>query len=215
MRVLEAAPQRYDRGMRLLFGSTLDAVHREIADRAATPGSAVLDIGCGTGGVALACAARGAHVVGIDRDPGMLEVARAKADAQDLAGRTEWVELAAMELEDRFDGADFDAVVGCLVLSELPPAEQTYVLQVARRCLRPGGAIVMADEVAATTPPRRARAWARRVPGAAVSFLVTRRTSRPVADLAGLLAGAGFLDVDRVEFRDLEIVEGTAPEAQP
>lgn len=212
MRVLEAAPQRYDRGMRLLFGTTLAAVHEELAERVAAPGARVLDLGCGTGGVALACAARGADVVGIDRDPGMLEVARSKAAGQGLAGSVEWIELAAMELEDRFIGAGLDAIVACLVFSELPPAEQTYVLDVARRCLRPGGQVVVADEVRPETSAARLRAWARRVPGAAVSFLLTRRTSRPIDDPTTLLTDAGFVDVALTTLGDLAIVRGTAPE---
>ena len=59
MRVLESAPERYNAGMRLLAAGGIDEVHRRIAQRVAAPGRRVLDVGCGTGGVALACAARG------------------------------------------------------------------------------------------------------------------------------------------------------------
>jgi SAM-dependent methyltransferase len=41
----------------------------------------VLDAGCGTGRIAIELARRGFDVVGIDRDPGMLHSARAKAPA--------------------------------------------------------------------------------------------------------------------------------------
>ena len=78
MRVLESAPERYDAGIRLLSGGRIEAVYDEIASKAAGPGRRILDIGCGTGGVTVACARRGADVVGIDINAGMLEVARSK-----------------------------------------------------------------------------------------------------------------------------------------
>ena len=66
MKVLESTPERYDRGIRILSGGAIDRVYEEIARRAAAPGRRVLDLGCGTGGVTLTCAARGAAVVGIE-----------------------------------------------------------------------------------------------------------------------------------------------------
>ena len=79
MKVLESAPERYDRGIRMLSCGRIEAAYERIAALVAAPGKRILDIGCGTGGVSLACAARGAAVTGIDIDAGMLEVARRKA----------------------------------------------------------------------------------------------------------------------------------------
>jgi len=42
-------------------------------------GGSVLDAGCGTGRVAIELARRGHHVVGVDLDPAMLDLARNKA----------------------------------------------------------------------------------------------------------------------------------------
>ena len=78
MKVLESAPERYDRGIRMLSGGRIEEAYDRIAKLIAAPGKRILDIGCGTGGVTLACAARGAAVTGIDIDAGMLEVARKK-----------------------------------------------------------------------------------------------------------------------------------------
>jgi len=93
MKVLESAPERYDRGIRMLSGGRIDQVYERMAELVAAPGKRVLDIGCGTGGVSLACAARGAVVTGIDIDAGMLEVARSKALSADT--RVDFVELGA------------------------------------------------------------------------------------------------------------------------
>lgn len=78
MNVLESAPVRYDRGIQMLSHGRITGVYERIAELAAAPGKRILDIGCGTGGVTLACAAKGADVVGLDVDSGMLTVARSK-----------------------------------------------------------------------------------------------------------------------------------------
>ncbi len=60
MKFLESAPERYDLGIRMLTGGRIAEAYERIAALAAAPGKRILDIGCGTGGVSLACAARGA-----------------------------------------------------------------------------------------------------------------------------------------------------------
>jgi len=211
MKYLESAPERYDAGVRRMSGGRIDDIYRRIAERAAAPGRRVLDIGCGTGGVSLACAARGAEVVGIDLDAGMLEVARGKVARADTPGSIELVELGAMEIEDRFAEDSFDAVVSCLVLSELSADERSYVLATARSRLRPGGRLVIADEVAPRTRWRRLRRALARGPSAAWTWLLTQQTTRPVPDLTGLVAAAGFAAVEeeRLPEDDFAIVSAT------
>ena len=60
MKVLESAPERYDRGIRMLTRGRIGAVYERIARSVAAPGKRILDVGCGTGGVSFACAAHGA-----------------------------------------------------------------------------------------------------------------------------------------------------------
>jgi ubiquinone/menaquinone biosynthesis C-methylase UbiE len=195
MKVLEAAPERYDAGIRWLSGGRIEALWETIAARASGPGRRVLDLGCGTGGLTLACAAHGADVTGIDRDAGMLEVAARKAAGRAEGGRIEWVELGAMELEDRFAEASFDAIVSCLMLSELLPEEQAYVLAAARSRLRPGGTIVVGDETRPATRGARIRRFLRRLPAVLWTYLLTQTTTRPVVDLGAKLRAAGFAQV--------------------
>lgn len=193
MKLLEAAPERYDEGIRRLSGGRIGAVYEAIAQRASgAPGRRVLDLGCGTGGLTLACAARGADVTGIDRDAGMLEVAARKNAARNGPGRIEWVQLGAMEIEDRFGEASIDAVVSCLLFSELLPEEQAYVLDTARSRLRPGGTIVVGDETRPATRGARLQRALRRLPAVLWTYLLTQTTTRPVLDLGAKLRTAGF-----------------------
>ncbi|MHC4135147.1 MAG: corrinoid protein-associated methyltransferase CpaM [Planctomycetota bacterium] len=208
MKLLESAPERYDRGIRILSRGMIDKAYGRVAERVASPGKRILDIGCGTGGVTLACAARGAEVVGIDINPAMLEVARSKSVPR--AGSVEWVELGAMEIEDEFAEEAFDAVVACLLFSELAAQEQSYVLGVVHSRLKPGGVLVVADEVLPRT--RACRLWHRfrRLPRAALTYALTQTTTRPVEHLPRQVREAGFAEVEeqRLEPGDISIVSG-------
>ena len=190
MKVLESAPQRYDRGIRMLSGGRIEDVYERIAELVAAPGKRILDIGCGTGGVSLACAARGAVVTGIDLNAGMLEVARHRPVPS--SGAVEFLELGAAEIEDRFVEESFDAVVSCLAMSEMPPDEQDYALRAAYARLVPGGALVIADETLPANGFSRLVYWLRRLPVVAATYLLTQTTTRPVRDLGQRVRGAGF-----------------------
>ncbi len=191
MRILESAPHRYDLGIRLLSLGRVDAMYDAVAAAAVRAGvpARVLELGCGTGNLTARLLARGATVTAIDQDPEMLAVARDK-----LGGKPGLAlqEMAAVEIADRFPAGSFDAVAGTLVLSEMSEDEQAYVLAAARRVLRPGGRLVVADEV----PPEglwgRLAYAATRWPAAAVTYVLTQTSTRAARDLAGHVRAAGF-----------------------
>ena len=91
----------------------------------------VLDLGCGSGTLAIAiAAATGGHrVTGIDGDPEILGIARAKPGAEDV----EWVEGLADSLP--FEDASFDRVVTSLLLHHLDPPIKRAALGEAHRVL--------------------------------------------------------------------------------
>lgn len=193
MKLLESAPERYDRGIRMLSRGRIGQVYNHIAAVVAAPGKRILDIGCGTGGASLACAAQGALVTGIDTNAGMLEVARAKPVPP--SGTVEFLELGSAEIEDRFAAESFDAVVSCLALSEMSPDEQDYALHSAYSCLVSGGEIMIADEAAPEPGLSRLAHWLWRLPAAAVTYLLTQTTTRPVRDICRRVRAAGFSSV--------------------
>jgi demethylmenaquinone methyltransferase/2-methoxy-6-polyprenyl-1,4-benzoquinol methylase len=212
MRVLESSARRYDRGMRLLSRGRIHRVYETVAERVASPGRRVLDIGCGTGAVALACAARGADVTAIDINAEMLEVARSKEVVSLRGGTVEWLELGLAEIEDRFGPDSFDGVTACLLLSELSDDERSYLLAIASSRLAPGGDLVLADEVVPASWPARLLYHLGRLPQAIAASLVAQTTTRPVADLVEQVVDAGFVDVteERV-LADFTVVHGYRP----
>ncbi len=89
-------PQTYD--------LICDHVREEVPliERWAPPGSALLDIACGSGRTALPLAARGYSITGVDLVPEMIERGREKATRQELA--VEWVvaDARSFHLSQRF-----------------------------------------------------------------------------------------------------------------
>jgi len=196
MKFLESAPERYDRGIQLLSRGRIGAAYEQIAALAAFPGKRVLDLGCGTGGVALACAAKGAHVVAIDSNAEMLEIARGKPVSTDRGGDVEWMELGIAEVQDRFGEAAFDSIVSCLVFSELSADEQSYALDIARSRLVPAGHLVIADETLPSSKARRAWYRLRRLPLSIATYVLTQTSTQPVERLARKIRDAGFEQIE-------------------
>lgn len=190
MRLLESAPSRYDRGIRLL---TLGQVERAYDRLAAQiePGWRVLDVGTGTGELALRAAARGAEAVALDVNPAMLRIARQKAKAAGLANRITWREMGVAEL-DALPDAAFDAICSGLCFSELTLDERRYALAQAQRLLRPEGLLLLADEVRPRRFAQRLLHGALRAPLAALTWLLTQTTTHAVPNLPELIEATGF-----------------------
>lgn len=196
MKVLESAPERYDRGMRLLTVGRLQQVHQDIVARI-QPGAWVLDVGCGTGALAVLLARKGAQVTGIDISPPMLSQATQRVDGEGLADRVELKEMGAVDLDTAFLDGSFDTVVSTLVFSELSDDEIDYALAECRRILKPTGQLFIADEVLPDSTLGRLGTFLFRLPFALTAFALTQNTTHRVAGLGDRIAQAGFQVVDR------------------
>lgn len=134
----------------------------ELPDRAAAldAGGAVLDAGCGMGWstIALANAFPNARIVGIDLDEASIAEARENALDAGVADRVEFVlgnaadagavQRAAVSSRGAVDGADeasgFDLVTIFEALHDM--GRPIHALAEFREQLRPGGALLVADE---------------------------------------------------------------------
>jgi ubiquinone/menaquinone biosynthesis C-methylase UbiE len=118
------------------------------------PGATVVDVGCGTGTLAIALAAGGAEVIGVDGDPEVLALARAKAGAEAV----QWRKGTATALP--LAGESADRVVMSLLLHHLDAGAKRTALAEAVRVLRPGGRLHVADWGRPRDPLMRGAAWA-------------------------------------------------------
>jgi SAM-dependent methyltransferase len=120
-------------------------------------GARLLDAGCGSGQFALAFAARGAQVTGVDLSPEMIRRASGHAAARGLT--IEWRTGDVTSLSDPF--AVYDAIHARVLLQFLP--DIPAALHEFRRVLRPGGRL-LASVPGALSPIYRA-SWMRHLPG--------------------------------------------------
>jgi len=118
-----------------------------------TPGEQVLDVGCGTGTLAVAAkrrmGAKGA-VCGIDATPEMIARARKKAKTNGVDVR---FENAVVEKLPFAEGT-FDVVLSTLMLHHLGRMARQRCLSEIRRVLKPGGRLLAVDF---SEPARNAR----------------------------------------------------------
>ncbi len=112
------------------------------------PGERLVDVGCGTGKLAVAAAGRlgdrygrPSHVLGIDATPGMIDLALKRAHDAGVAAEFQVGIAEALPLPD---GAA-DAVTSSYFFHHLPSDVKPEALREMWRVLAPGGRLVIAD----------------------------------------------------------------------
>lgn len=137
-----ALTRLYDPAVRL---TTREATfkRRLLEQAAAAPGSRVLDLGCGTGTLAI-MVKRGqprAAVVGLDADPAMLD--RAHAKTAEAGFEIDFDRGFSTELP--YQDGSFDLVISTLFFHHLTPTEKRHTAGEVVRVLKPGGELHIAD----------------------------------------------------------------------
>jgi SAM-dependent methyltransferase len=103
------------------------------------PGYRLLDVGCGSGQLALMAAKDGLEVTGVDIAGNLVERARVRAQAESLHARLEEADAEALPFED----ASFD-VVASRIAAMFAPRPDLVAKELLRVC-KPGGTIAMAN----------------------------------------------------------------------
>ncbi len=115
--------------------SDLDA-YMAIADEVGA--GSVIDIGCGTGSLAVRLARSGRTVVGVDPAGASLDVAKVKP----LAERVTWVHGDATALRGRGATADLAVMTGNVAQVFVSDGDWVSTLDAVHDCLHPGGWLV-------------------------------------------------------------------------
>ena len=127
-----------------------DLIHRGLpgeaefyVGQAVRGGGPLLDIGCGTGRIAIPAAMSGIEVVGLDVSAGMLDICEDKLEAlDDLPGSVELIlgDMRDFEIERRFPLA---IMAYRTLMHLLEPDEQLEALRCAMDHLEPEGTLIL------------------------------------------------------------------------
>jgi ubiquinone/menaquinone biosynthesis C-methylase UbiE len=165
-------------------------------------GESVLDVGCGTGTLAIAAKSRVGHrgqVTGIDASPEMIGRATKKAGRKGVAVHFQTAAAERLPFRD----AAFDVVLSTLMLHHLPNDARAMCIGEIRRVLRPGGRLLAIDFGGAAG---RRKSLAGRL-AAHAHFDLTQVI--PLVNQTGL----AHVESGPLGFRDLQFIRVAAPQA--
>lgn len=163
-------------------------------------GDSALDVGCGTGSLAITAKRRvgdSGVVVGIDASPEMIERAKQKALNAGVEARFETAVVEALPFPD----ASFDVVFSTLMLHHLPRPVREQCAREMRRVAKPEGRILAVDFA---TPASERRG---------LFASVHRHGGLALPDIVQLLREAGLRPtaIGAVGVSDLQFVLAAAP----
>ncbi len=191
MKILETAPGRYDKGIRILTLGRLGKAYDRLTSHI-RKGQKILDLGCGTGALTIRAAQKAAKVKGIDINSQMLEIAQKRAAEANLAQNVELCEMGVAELGGE-ESESYDIIMSGLCFSELTEDELLYTLREAKRILKPEGLLLIADEVRPKSISKLILNWLIRVPLVTITYLIAQTTTKAVKNLPEKVEKAGLL----------------------
>jgi len=192
MKILESRPHRYDWGIDFLTKGEAGKIKEHIVTNFVRSGMAILDVGCGTGDLAVRAAQAGAFVTGIDISQGMLAVAQERVKKNGLENKVVLHHAGVVEIDSLFDEKSFDLITSTLVMSELYAEERKWALKELFRTLKPDGKLLVVSEVRPKHFLKRAIYYALRFPLALITYLICQTGTKPVKNLADEMREAGF-----------------------
>lgn len=178
-----------------------DKAGKKLVDQAALrPGHRVLDIGCGTG--TLAVLIKNIHpdveVVGLDPDPKALARAGKKAERAGVSIRFDQGFAGSLPYPD----ASFDRVFSSMMFHHIPAGEKEKMLRQVRRVLAPGGSFHMMDFAG---PEDQEMSWlARRIHSS------ERLKDNSAKRVLALMSQAGFAGASSAGHWDIRLGLGRA-----
>lgn len=157
---------------RLIDDLQFRAFQRALTLAAATPGSSLLDVGCGTGRWLRRGGDLGFLTFGVDATIGMLHIARSKGTKAPLA--------TGLAQNLPFADAVFDCLSDITVVQHIPYELQSMAIKEMVRVLKPGGRMILMEVICRRVPqtdqdshvfPRKSQDWIDSVENCGASLL--------------------------------------------
>jgi ubiquinone/menaquinone biosynthesis C-methylase UbiE len=193
--------RHYDLLVKLFTFGKENTFRNQMIRQAAIPtGAAVLDVGCGTGTLALLAKTEVGNlgrVYGIDASPEMIAVAQQKAHQQKREVDFQTGVIEALPFADGM----FDVVLSSLMFHHLPPDLKQRGLAEIYRVLKPGGRVLIVDMTRPTTLPQRLT----------MTALVHHGQTSDVHDLLPLMEKIGYerIQTGSMTWRAIGFIQGS------
>lgn len=203
--ILLHSPRLYDFQVWLATRGQERSLREAILSKAhLQPGEKVLDVGCGTGVLAVAAkrlVGSSGAVIGVDASPEMTAAARAKA----LRANVDIEVQTALAQALPFPDDEFDLVASTLMLHHLPPAGRDLAAAEMRRVLKPGGRALVVDFATSSEAQ-----------GGFLHHLHPHGRVRP-EEIARVLTAAGLVvaEAGTLGMRDLHYIRAVKVETAP
>ncbi|MHA1954758.1 MAG: corrinoid protein-associated methyltransferase CpaM [Candidatus Heimdallarchaeaceae archaeon] len=191
MKILESAPYRYDKGIKILTLGKIDKAYDRLVENI-NKDDRVLDIGCGTGMLSFRAVLQGAIVTGIDINPEMLEIAKKRIEEVEVKDKIEFLEMGVAEM-DRFESDSFDVIMSGLCFSELSEDEISFTLKQVKRILRKEGKFLLADEIKSRSIFKRIINLLLRIPLVIITYILTQTTSKALKNIEKRITESGLI----------------------
>lgn len=202
MKILESRPGRYDSGINILTGGHANRIKDKIVKDYVEQNSKILDIGCGTGELAIKAAKLGANVSGIDISKGMLAIAEKKVEKNNYKDKIKLFNGSVIEIDNLFKKDKYNLITSTLVFSELYTEERKWALKEIKTLLTKDGKFVLACEVRPNNIIKRFLHFLLRLPLAIITYIIAQTGTKAVKNLDDEILAAGFI----IEKKELSLL---------
>ena len=191
MKILESAPHRYDKGIKILTLGKINNAYDRVVEFIRED-DMVLDLGSGTGMLSFRAVLKGATVTGIDISAEMLEIANKRILELDVEDRVKFLEKGVAEME-HFEDDSMDVIMSGLCFSELSDDEITFTLNQIKRVMKNDGTFLLVDEIKSRLLIKRIINFFIRIPLVIITYLLTQTTSKALKNIERRITDSGLI----------------------
>jgi len=187
MKILEKQPESYDEEFQKLFPES-DQIYAIIKEKIGKKGR-VLEIGCGTGQLAIQLARQGLEVVAVDISSEMITYAEGSAKREGVDVQFIEGDFTSYKIHQKLeDLTPFDFIISTFVLSEFPPLRQQLFIKQTSQLLKSDGTLFISADTYPSSFMKRMGFRIKQTINAQLSILKSIPSTNPVENFYTLLS---------------------------
>ncbi|MFX0120392.1 MAG: methyltransferase domain-containing protein [Candidatus Hodarchaeota archaeon] len=187
MKILEKEPDKYDEEFHKLFPES-SSIYEIIRKKVGKVGR-ILEIGCGTGQLAIQLAEQDLDVVAVDISVEMINHARKSAEKEQVSINFIQGSFIDFQIFDNLKNlGPFDFIVSTFVLSEFSPLQQELFIKQTSQLLKTTGSLLIAAETIPTSLFKRFVYSMKQAINSQIMLLRSSATTTPIRNFEVLLS---------------------------